>query len=331
MDVAKWRGRLTGRCTGNNNVIIVWDDVYCTDAASTNSTTKQRTVVDLATAEQLLEPRAVPLDAAATWADIAAGHDPAFVEAVRTGRPLGLAQSQGFTWSPAFADALCRIWNGHIAACRMALGAGTVLHPVSGAHHAGFARGSGFCTFNYLVGAARALLTDGLKRVAIVDLDAHPGDGTFELARRDRPRRTATGRLLARPETDPRASAIALFDIAGGRWCDTGDEDGVEYLVARDAEEYRSALDRLPGFLDRVRPQLVQYQAGMDPFEDDGVGGIDGVNEAFLGERDRFVIAEIRSRGIPLVVNLAGGYVRGVSERLHVNTVRAMSAWAGSR
>jgi len=130
-----------------------------------NSTTKQRTVVDLATAEQLLEPRAVPFDAAATWADIATVHDPAFVEAVRTGRPLGLAQSQGFTWSPAFADALCRIWNGHIAACRMALGAGTVLHPVSGAHHAGFARGSGFCTFNYLVGAARALLTDGLKRV----------------------------------------------------------------------------------------------------------------------------------------------------------------------
>jgi acetoin utilization deacetylase AcuC-like enzyme len=255
-------------------------------------------------------------------------HDAAFVEAVRTGQPHALAQSQGFRWSHGFANAVARIWSGHIAACRLALGEGMVLHPVSGAHHAGFARGSGFCTFNYLVGAALTLLSDGLECVAIVDLDAHPGDGTFELARRNRPRRTATGRLLARPETDPRAAAIALFDIAGGRWCDADDEDGVEYLVARDAEEYRSALDRLPGFLDRVRPQLVQYQAGMDPFEGDGGGGVDGVNEAFLAERDRFVIEQIRSRGIPLVVNLAGGYVRGVSERLHVNTVRIMASAA---
>jgi acetoin utilization deacetylase AcuC-like enzyme len=68
----------------------------------------------------------------------------------------------------------------------------------------------------------------------------------------------------------------------------------------------------------------VQYQAGMDPFEGDGAGGIDGVNEAVLAERDRFVIEQIRSRGIPLVVNLAGGYVRGVSERLHVSTIRIM-------
>jgi hypothetical protein len=46
--------------------------------------------------------------------------------------------------------------------------------------------------------------------------------------------------------------------------------------------------------------------------------------------RDRFVIEQVRSRGIPLVVNLAGGYVRGVCERLHVNTIRQMAAWSGS-
>jgi hypothetical protein len=39
------------------------------------------------------------------------------------------------------------------------------------------------------------------------------------------------------------------------------------------------------------------------------------------------VIEAVRSRGIPLLVNLAGGYVRGVSERLHVNTIRAMAEW----
>jgi len=263
-------------------------------------------VVNLAGAESLIELRPAPFDADATWTDIATVHDPAFVNAVRTGQPRQLAQSQGFTWSPAFADAVGRIWSGHIAACRAARHVGMVLHPVSGAHHAGYARGSGFCTFNFLVGAARAMIQDGAGRQAVVDLDAHPGDGTHALTRGD--------------------SAIALFDIAGGSWGDVRNDHRVEYHVARDATGYREALDRLPVFLDRVRPALLQYQAGMDPFEDDPVGGIDGVTEAFLIERDRFVIEQVRARGIPLVVNLAGGYVRGVSERLHVNTIRVMAS-----
>ena len=291
-------------------VLTLWNDAYCTDAASTNSTSKQRAVVDLAKAEGLLGLREAPFDAGAAWADIATVHDPAFVEAVRTGQPRQLAQSQGFTWSPPFAEAVARIWTGHIKACRMALAEGMVLHPVSGAHHAGYSRGSGFCTFNFLVGAARAMLRNGTGRQAIIDLDAHPGDGTCTLTRGD--------------------NAMAIFDIAGGSWIDVTNDHRIEYHVARDAAGYRQALDRLPAFLDRVRPALVQYQAGMDPFEDDPVGGIDGITEAFLAERDRFVIEQVRSRGIPLVVNLAGGYARGVSERLHVNTIRVMAAVSGT-
>ncbi len=298
--------RLDRRCDGNNKIPTIWNDAYTTDAASTNSTSKQRLVVNIAMAEGLIELLSVPFDADATWADIATVHDPAFVEAVKTGQPRQLAESQGFTWSPALADALARIWSGHVAACRAALHEGMILHPVSGAHHAGSARGSGFCTFNFLVGAARAMVQDGAGRQAIVDLDAHPGDGTYALTRGD--------------------NAIALFDIAGGSWGEVRNDHRVEYHVARDATGYREALNRLPVFLDRVRPSLVQYQAGMDPFEDDPVGGIEGITAAFLIERDRFVIEQVRARGIPLAVNLAGGYVRGVSERLHVNTIRVMAS-----
>ena len=263
-------------------------------------------VVDLAKTEGLIELREAPFDAGAAWENIAAVHDPAFVEAVRTGQPRPLAQSQGFTWSPAFADAVARIWSGHIEACRVALAEGVVLHPVSGAHHAGYSRGSGFCTFNFLVGAARDMVRGGTGRQALIDLDAHPGDGTYTLTRGD--------------------NAIALFDIAGGSWIDVTNDHRIEYRVARDAAGYRQGLNRLPAFLDRVRPALVQYQAGMDPFEDDPVGGIEEITESFLLERDRFVIEQVRRRGIPLVVNLAGGYVRGVSERLHLNTIRAMAS-----
>jgi acetoin utilization deacetylase AcuC-like enzyme len=198
-----------------------------------------------------------------------------------------------------------RIWSGNLEACRLALTEQMVLHPVSGAHHANCARGSGFCTFNFLVGGALEMFRHGLRRVAIVDLDAHPGDGTYRLARGN--------------------EGIALFDIAGGTWVDVVSTASVEYHVARNAGQYEAALQRLEPFLDRVRPELVMFQAGMDPYEHDPVGGIDGVDEELLRRRDAHVVGAVRSRGIPLVVNLAGGYT-SIAERLHLMTVRVMAA-----
>jgi len=253
----------------------------------------------------LLDVVSPPFVAAPAWAAVATVHDPAYVDAVRTGHPRALAESQGFSWSREFGESVARIWAGHIQACRTALGAGMVLHPVSGAHHASYASGSGFCTFNFLVGAVRAVGRQVGTRTAVIDLDAHPGDGTYRLAGHD--------------------PGVALFDIAGSSWVNVGDSEQIEYHVARNAKDYRDALDRLPAFLDRVRPALVQYQAGMDPFEDDPVGGIAGVTPAFRDVRDRFVIGQVRARGIPLVVNLAGGYVEGIAEQLHVATIRAMA------
>ena len=128
------------RCDGNNPILTIWNDAYTTDAASTNSTSKQRLVIDVARADGLIELRAVPFDANATLADIATVHDAAFVEAVKTGQPRHLAQSQGFTWSRRCGRREALIWSGHIEACRAALQKGMVLHPVSGAHHAATAR-----------------------------------------------------------------------------------------------------------------------------------------------------------------------------------------------
>ena len=85
-----------------------------------------------------------------------------------------------------------------------------------------------------------------------------------------------------------------------------------------------------PRFLDRIHPDLVQYQAGVDAYHRDPVGRIPGVSARFLAERDQPVICEVRQRGIPLVINVAGGYLEGVSERLHINTVRRAAQWLDS-
>jgi acetoin utilization deacetylase AcuC-like enzyme len=242
------------------------------------------------------------------WADIASIHSPRFVEAVRTGSPTRLAESQGFRWSPEFATSVVRIWEGHQMAARMALGhpSRLVFHPVSGAHHARPEAGSGFCTFNFLIGTAKGLIRERrVDRVAIIDLDAHPGDGTWEFLKRG---------VLTRRQ-------LGLFDIAGSRWCRVPSEDFTCYADVRDAAEYFDALGLLPTFLDQFQPDLVLYQAGMDPHEHDHVGAIPGMTWAALARRDRCVLHACMARRIATVVNLAGGYQEdGSTVRGHVET-----------
>ena len=282
----------------------VWDERYCVKAAHTNSTLKQKYVVRAARDEQLLDLRAVAFNAGLAWADIATVHAAAYVDAVRTGDPRELAESQGFDWSPAFAESVALIWSGHTAACRLALEEKVVFHPASGAHHAGRDGGAGFCTFNFLAGAGRRLLDDGaIRRVMIIDLDAHQGNGTHALVKDD--------------------ERFGLFDIAGSNWIGEFETRRHLYKVVRGPEAYWTQLRRLPAAIDGFEPDLVQYQAGMDCHERDPIGGVAGLDEQFLAERDRFVISEIVARGIPLVINLAGGYQEdGTSVRLHVQTAR---------
>src|SRR5450759_55917 len=125
-------------------VPTVWNDRYCTQASGTLlSTHKARRVVALA--RELLDIRTDDTyDREAIIADVCRTHDPTYVRAVVTGTPRHLAESQGFRWSPKFADSVLRIWSGHIAACRLALDEGLVLHPVSGSHHAHYHRGGRF-------------------------------------------------------------------------------------------------------------------------------------------------------------------------------------------
>jgi acetoin utilization deacetylase AcuC-like enzyme len=285
-------------------VTTIWDDRYhCVASGRLLSTRKQRAVVEAALAEELIAVADSPgFNADVVWADIATVHAPAYVSAVRTGKPRRLAKSQGFDWSPEFADSVVRIWHGQQVAARLALTEGVVLHPVSGAHHAGYAAGGGFCTFHHIVGGGRALMREGLvRRVAVLDLDAHYGNGTADLT-----------------ENDQR---FGLFDISS--WGGAREAQGFRiFLGAQDVEEYFTGLRELPAFLDGFRPDLVFYQAGLDCFEGDYMGAVEGMTAERLAERDRVVLREVMSRGIPVVINLAGGYVQGITEILHVNTIR---------
>ena len=113
--------------------------------------------------------------------DVLRAHSPEYVDAVRTGEPRRLAESQGFAWDAGLWPMVLASNGGVLAAARAARGQGVAGALASGLHHARREHGAGFCTFNGLAIAAHTLLAEGVRRILIVDLDAHCGGGTHSL------------------------------------------------------------------------------------------------------------------------------------------------------
>src|SRR5262249_43416909 len=75
--------------------------------------------------------------------------------------------------------------GGTVEGARLALARGApVLNTLGGFHHAGRGRGGGLCALNDVAVAVAVLRQDGFTgRIAILDLDAHPPDGTADCLR----------------------------------------------------------------------------------------------------------------------------------------------------
>jgi acetoin utilization deacetylase AcuC-like enzyme len=114
-------------------------------------------------------------------ATLAGVHDPAYVDAVRTGYPRHLAESQGFAWDPGMWASVTASNGGTVAAALAALDDGVAGSLSSGLHHARRGEGRGGCTFNGLALAAHAVTSRRPGEVLIVDFDAHCGGGTASL------------------------------------------------------------------------------------------------------------------------------------------------------
>ncbi|GJD95197.1 histone deacetylase family protein [Methylobacterium iners] len=233
--------------------------------------------------------RPEPADAAL----IAQAHDPGYVTSVfdltvprAVEREIGLPIDAGVA-ARARASA-----GGTLAAARLALAEGLAGSAAGGSHHARRDSGAGFCIFNDVAVAARALQGEGaIRRALIVDLDVHQGDGTADCLR-DAPDLFTLS--LHGENNYPTRKIPGDLDI--------GLPDGLEdagYLAVLEA--------RLPPLLDAIRPELVFYNAGVDPHRDDRLGRL-ALTDAGLAARDRFVVASARGRSIPLVAVIGGGY-----------------------
>jgi acetoin utilization deacetylase AcuC-like enzyme len=254
--------------------------------------------------------------ASLSWEDVERVHDPGYVEAVRTGEPRALAESQGFRWDPALGPMVLASNGGAVAAARDARRDGVAGSLSSGLHHARRDEGAGFCTFNGLVLAARAVLDDGASAVLVLDLDAHCGGGTASLIG-DEPR-------------------IAQLDVAVDSYDAYRDGGACRLVRVARAADYLPAVER---GLDEVlaagpRPDLVLYNAGMDPSERCAIGGKPGITREVLAARERLVFDRCWRERLPVAFVAAGGYIGPALDvaglvALHRLTVGAAAAIAG--
>ena len=201
--------------------------------------------------------------------------------------------------------------GGTWLAARLAIAHGYAANSAGGSHHALHDTGAGYCVFNDLAVTANRLLAEGdARRILILDLDVHQGDGTAALLAG---REDVFTLSLHAEKNFPARKARSTRDVplADG----LGD---TAYLAV--------LAEVLPAALDGFAPDLLLYQAGVDPHGADRLGRL-ALTDAGLAARDRFVAAAARDRGLPLVSTLGGGYGadRMAIARRHVATMLALA------
>jgi acetoin utilization deacetylase AcuC-like enzyme len=246
---------------------------------------------------------------------LALAHHPRYIEKVSSGR-LSPAEQRaiGFPWSREMVERSRRSAGATIQACRAALEGGVAANLAGGTHHAYADRGEGFCVFNDAAIAARLMQAERrVKRVAIVDLDVHQGNGTAAILARDDSVFTLS---LHGEHNYPFDKETSDLDVALPDG--TGDDT---YLAA--------LQDALTTLFTRFTPDLIIYLAGADPHEGDRLGRLKLTMEG-LAARDRMVLNHARERGIPVAVAMAGGYGKNIQDTVavHVQTIGIASTYA---
>ncbi len=254
--------------------------------------------------------------------DLLRVHTSEYVEAIRTGEPRALAESQKFPWSPQLFPSVCLTSGGCLAAARQALRDGVSAALVSGFHHACADHGEGFCTFNGLIVAADALLAAGeAQRIAVLDMDLHYGNGTTQLA-------ASRAHVFALSiYGNDFANNVPFRDVTVRQHEDGANHRSFALPAGCDRTTLlRTMEDALPLLAD-FRPDLLLYQAGADPYREDPYSPL-ALDHDDLLARDEHVFAFARHHRIPIAWVLAGGYTEDVSKvvRVHVNTFAAWRA-----
>lgn len=218
------------------------------------------------------------------------------------------ARKIGFPLSEEFIKREQLIAQGTIDGSEYALKYGISLNIAGGTHHAYTDHGEGFCMLHDQAIAARYLQKKELaKKILIVDLDVHQGNGTAEIFQND--------------------DSVFTFSMHGaGNYPFKKEKSDLDIAVADgsgDEVYLRILKNTLPRLIDEQRPDFIFYLSGVDILESDKLGRLNCTING-CKERDRYVLQMCKDLKIPLQVSMGGGYSPDIKTIIeaHANTFR---------
>ncbi len=240
-------------------------------------------------------------------------HDVAYWEKLKA---LQLSRKEiraiGFPLSETLVRRGMHIANGTVQCALYAMQYGVALNVAGGTHHSFTDHGEGFCVLNDIAIAANYLLKQGLaKKILVVDLDVHQGNGTAQIFQNNNNVFTFS---MHGAKNYPVRKEKSDLDI--GLPDKTGDDI---YL--------KTLRETLPTLLDLVEPDVIFYLSGVDVLATDKLGRL-SMSLAGCKERDRIVLQICKDNGIPLAVSMGGGYSERIATivEAHANTFRLAQA-----
>ena len=214
----------------------------------------------------------------------------------------------GFPLSAKLIERECIIAQGTLDGCTFAIENGIAFNIAGGTHHAFYDRGEAFCLLNDQAIAANYLLDNNLaKRILIVDLDVHQGNGTAALFQNNSSVFTFSVHCKA---NYPFQKELSDLDIPL--------EDNTKDIA------YLSILEEaLLNLLKNLQPDFVFYLSGVDVLHEDKLGRLSLTLEG-AKKRDEIVISACYERNIPVQCSMGGGYAPDVNVivEAHANTYR---------
>ena len=215
----------------------------------------------------------------------------------------------GFPQSPMLTQRELVITQGSIDCCRYAFENGVAMNVAGGTHHAFADHGEGFCLLNdFAVAANYLLLQQMARKILIIDLDVHQGNGTARLFEKEP--RVFTFSMHGR-HNYPFHKETSDLDI--------GLEDGTN-----DAVYLQLLQTHLPRLIETVQPDIAFFLSGVDILETDKFGKLKLTLQG-CKQRDEIVFTQLQQKKIPCVVAMGGGYSADIKiiVEAHCNTFRS--------
>ena len=195
-------------------------------------------------------------------------------------------------WSTQLRNRSFLAIEGTYQAAKLALNYGIACHVGGGTHHAHHDYGFGFCVFNDLAYTALNLIEeDHVKSVLILDADVHQGDGTIDIC-----------------QSHPSIYTCSIhsesnfpFEKKQG-WLD------MSIPAGSNDDHYLTQINQILKEIDnRISPDIVLYDAGIDIFKEDGLGNLN-ISRKGIIQRDQIILEYFKNKRIPITTVIGGGY-----------------------